>query len=59
MCLLINYILVTEIIAPYLEPMYHRNMSFLELFFRLTPLLFFEHMCLYYLIMENILLAMA
>lgn len=59
MCLVINYILVTEMIAPYVWTDIHQTMSFLELFFRLTPLLFFEHVCLYYLIMENILLALA
>lgn len=34
-------------------------MSYAQLCFRLTPLFFFEHMVLYYLIMENILLALA
>ena len=33
-------------------------MSFLELYFRLTPLLFYVQVVLYYLIMENIVLAM-
>jgi hypothetical protein len=41
MCLLINYILITEVIAPYLEPSAYSSMSFPELFFRLTPLFFF------------------
>ena len=57
-CLLINYILLTEFIAPYLDPSVYTKMSFAELFFRLTPLLFFAHCTLYYLIMENIMLAM-
>lgn len=34
-------------------------MSFIELFFRLIPVAFYVNICLYYLIMENILLAMA
>jgi hypothetical protein len=58
-CLLINYILLTEIIMPFLLAAAFEKMSFLELSFRLTPLLFYVQMCLYYLIMENIMLAMA
>lgn len=58
-CLLINYILVTEIIGPYLEPLVYQEMSFPELCFRLTPLFFFEHIVLYYMLMENIMLALA
>lgn len=58
-CLLINYILMTEFIAPYLQPEVHGKMSFIELFFKLIPLAFYVNICLYYLIMENIMLAMA
>jgi hypothetical protein len=59
MCLLINYILMTEIINPLLQPEVYDRMSFIELFFRLIPFAFYVNICLYYLIMENILLAMA
>jgi hypothetical protein len=59
MCLLVNYILLSEIISPLLQPDIYGPMSFFELFFRLIPPAFYINICLYYLIMENILLAMA
>jgi hypothetical protein len=59
LCLLVNYILLSEIINPLLQPPIYNHMSFIELFFRLIPPAFFINVCLYYLIMENILLAMA
>jgi len=58
-CLLINYILMTELIAPYLLPEVYNPMSFIELFFKLIPLAFYVNICLYYMIMENIMLSMA
>jgi hypothetical protein len=58
-CLLINYILMTEIINPLIQPESYSAMSFVELFFRLIPVAFYVNVCLYYLIMENIMLAMS
>jgi hypothetical protein len=46
-------------VNPLLQPPIYNHMSFIELFFRLIPPAFFINVCLYYLIMENILLAMA
>ena len=40
-CLLINYILMTEIIQYYLEVDVYEKMSSPELFLKITPLVFF------------------
>lgn len=58
-CLLFNYILMSQIINPFLQPSVYDKMSFVELFFKLIPYAFYVNVCLYYLIMENILPAMA
>lgn len=58
-CLLINYLLVTEMMEPLLEPSGFDAMSFPELCFKLLPPTFYVNVCLYYLIMENIVPAVA